>query len=56
MPQSGHSPETAMILGDGVFIVTDTLELELPLGWSESLELRLINQHHSFSGKMIPEL
>lgn len=27
---------------------------QLPLGWSEGLELRLINQHHSFRGKMAP--
>lgn len=43
-------------MGNGIFIVTDTLELKLPLGQSEGLELRLVNQYHSFSGKMIPEL
>lgn len=39
MPQSGHSPEIAMILGNGVFIVT--LELELSLGWNSYMELPL---------------
>lgn len=39
MPQSGHRPEIAMILGNGVFIVT--LELELSLGWNSYMELPL---------------
>lgn len=43
-------------MGDGIFIVIDTLELQLPLGCREGPALRLINQLHSFSGKMISEL